>query len=89
MPGHVTIVGVETVGGYYVLNGHIGLVYKLPKSKIKTKFSVVYVVQDAPVKPDQPAGSGVIPDYEVLPKFEDFLKHKDTQMEFVLKLIED
>ncbi|MBC9797942.1 S41 family peptidase [Sinomicrobium weinanense] len=85
---NVTIVGVETVGGYYVHNGHIPLVYELPNSKIKTKFSIVYVVQDAPKKPDQPDGRGIIPDYEVWPELDDFLKHRDTQMEFVLKLIE-
>lgn len=86
----VTIVGVETVGGYYVHNGHIGLVYQLPTSKIKTKFSVVYVEHDAPLKPDQPEGRGVIPDYTIWPQLEDFLQHKDTQLEFALEeLIED
>lgn len=85
----VTIVGVETVGGYYVHNGHIGLVYQLPNSRMKTKFSVVHVVHDAPYKPDQPEGRGVIPDYEIWPKLDDFLNQKDTQMEFVLKRIEE
>lgn len=84
----VAIVGVETVGGYYKHNGHIGLVYELPNSKVKTKFSVVYVVHDAPVKDDQPEGRGVIPDYEVWPRIDDFIEHKDTQMNFVLELIE-
>ncbi|WP_143961364.1 S41 family peptidase [Litoribacter populi] len=82
---NLTIVGVETVGGYYVHNGHIGLVYELPNSQIKSKFSVVYVVHDAPVKPDQPTGRGIIPDHEVWQTLKDFLQHKDTQMEFVLK----
>lgn len=86
---NLTIVGVETVGGYYIHNGHIGLVYQLPNSELKTKFSVVHVVHDAPVKNDQPEGSGVIPDYEVWPKLNDFLQHKDTQMEYVIKLIEE
>ncbi|MBK1439263.1 hypothetical protein JHJ32_04620 [Parapedobacter sp. ISTM3] len=84
---NVTIVGVETVGGYYDHNGHISLVYELPNSEIKTKFSVVYVVQDARVLPDQPQGRGIIPDYEVWPRLDDFLQHKDTQMEFILQLI--
>ena len=85
---NVTIVGVETMGGYYVHNGHIALVYELPDSEIKTKFSVVFVVQDAPVRPDQPVGRGIIPDYEVWQRLDDFLANKDTQMEFILKLIE-
>src|SRR5690606_23906150 len=86
---NVTLVGVETVGGYYSHNGHIPVVYELPNSEIKTKFSIVYVVHDAPEKPDQPEGRGVLPHYEVWPKLDDFLEHKDTQMEFVLGLIED
>ncbi|RFS26668.1 peptidase S41 [Chitinophaga silvatica] len=86
---NTTVVGVETVGGYYGHNGHAPLVYELPNSKIKTQFSIVYVVQDAPVKPDQPIGRGIIPDYEVWPTFVDFMNHKDTQIEFVLKLIRE
>ncbi|MBS0027370.1 S41 family peptidase [Chitinophaga sp. 22321] len=85
---NTTIVGVETVGGYYGHNGHAGVVYELPHSRIKTKFSIVYVVQDAPLKPDQPEGRGIIPDHEIWPAFGDFMDKKDTQMEYVLKLIE-
>lgn len=84
---NVKIVGVETVGGYYGHNGHMSLIYELPHSKIKTKFSIVYVDQDAPVKPDQPIGRGIIPDHTVWPTFSDFMQNKDTQMEYVLKLI--
>ncbi|MEV4884692.1 peptidase S41 [Chitinophaga ginsengisegetis] len=84
---NVTIVGVETVGGYYVHNGHMPLIYELPHSKIKTKFSIVYVEQDAPVKPDQPEGRGIIPHHTVWPSFSDFMQNRDTQMEYVLKLI--
>lgn len=84
---NVTIVGVETVGGYYRHNGHSPLVYELPNSKIKTQFSIVNLVQDAPKKDNQPEGHGIMPDYEVWPSLDDFLQHKDTQMEFTLKLI--
>ncbi len=84
---NVTIVGVETVGGYYVHNGHSSLVYELPNSKIKTQFSIVNLLQDAPKKDNQPEGHGIIPDYEVWPTLDDFFQHKDTQMEFTLKLI--
>lgn len=86
---NVTIIGVETAGGYYVHNGHTPLVYELPNSKIKTQFSIVNLVQDAPKKDDQPEGCGIMPDYEVWPSLDDFLQHKDTQMEFTLKLIEN
>lgn len=84
---NVTIVGVETVGGYYYHNGHMTLIYELPHSKIKTKFSIVHVVQDAPVKADQPEGRGIIPHHTVWPAFNDFMQNKDTQMEYVLRLI--
>lgn len=84
---NVTIVGVETVGGYYYHNGHMPAIYELPNSKIKTKFSIVHVEQDAPIKPDQPEGRGIIPDYTVWPTFSDFMQNRDTQMEYVLRLI--
>ncbi|OMP76641.1 MULTISPECIES: S41 family peptidase [unclassified Chitinophaga] len=84
---NVTVVGVETTGGYYYHNGHMPLVYELPNSKIRSKFSIVHVEQDAVVKPDQPEGRGIIPDYTVWPTFEGFMQNRDTQMEYVLKLI--
>nr|WP_295877443.1 S41 family peptidase [uncultured Chitinophaga sp.] len=86
---NVTIVGVETVGGYYCHNGHAGVVYELPHSKIKTKFSIMYVVQDAPVKPMQPEGRGIMPDHEVWQSYEDYMNRKDSQMEHVLQLIRE
>lgn len=84
-----TIIGVETSGGYYSHNGHYPISYQLPNSKIISHFSVVYVEQDAPYKPTQPKGRGIIPDYTVFTTLEDFLKQKDTQMNFVLKLIKN
>ncbi|MGN7821108.1 S41 family peptidase [Chitinophaga sp. 22536] len=86
---NTTIVGVETVGGYYCHNGHAGLVYELPHSKIKTKFSIMYVEQDAPVKPNQPEGRGIMPDYEVWQNYEDYMKQKDSQVAYVLRLISE
>lgn len=85
----VTIVGVETAGGYYAHNGHSPLIYELPHSKIKTQFSIVNLQQDAPEKANQPRGRGIIPDYEVWPTLDNFLQQKDTQMKFTLKLIEE
>ncbi len=84
---NATIVGVETCGGYYVHNGHTPLVYQLPNSKIKTQFSIVHVVQDARQLPDQPVGRGIIPHHEVWQTFDDYMNNRDTQMEFVKKLI--
>ena len=83
-----TIVGMETSGGYYGHNGHFPVEYVLPNSQITTRFSIVHVEQDAPMRTDQPIGRGTIPDYTIPLSFEDFMKNEDSQMKFVLKLIE-
>jgi len=38
---NTTVIGEETMGGYYGHNGHTPLEYKLPKSKIVTQFSIL------------------------------------------------
>ena len=80
-------IGEETMGGYYGHNGHSPLAYKLPRSKIKTVFSVVNLEQDVPKKSNQHYNRGVIPDYLVSQTYQDFLAHKDTQMVYTLELI--
>ena len=80
-------IGEETLGGYYGHNGHTPLTYKLPKSKILTRFSIDNIEQDVLVKSNQIYGRGVIPDYEVSQSYVDFLNHEDSQMKFVLELI--
>lgn len=82
------VVGQETGGGYYGHNGHTPMAYILPNSKIKYEFSIVNLNQDVPFKEKQPFGRGVIPDYNIEQTLPDFLNNKDTQMEFLLKLIE-
>lgn len=82
------IVGQETSGGYYGHNGHSPMAYILPNSKIKYHFSIVNLKQDVPIKEKQPFGRGVIPDYNIEQTLPDFLNNKDTQMEYLLKLIE-
>lgn len=84
---NATIIGEETVGGYYGHNGHQSVQYGLPNSKIKFEFSIVFVAQDAVVLPTQAAGHGIMPDYEVRQTFEDFMSNTDTEMNFVLQLI--
>ncbi len=80
-------IGEETMGGYYGHNGHSALNYKLPKSKLEFSFSVVNLEQDVVKKSNQFYNRGIIPDYNVSQSFEDYLNHKDVQMEFVLDLI--
>lgn len=84
---NTTVVGEETMGGYYGHNGHSPLGYILPKSKIETFFSAVNLEQDVPQKSNQLYNRGIIPDYEVSQSYEDYLTQKDTQMDFVLDLI--
>ena len=85
---NTTSIGEETMGGYYGHNGHTNFSYVLPKSKIMIDFSIDNMEQDVPKKSNQFYNRGVIPDYEIPQTFEDFINNKDTQMEFVLKLIE-
>ncbi|MBC9796908.1 S41 family peptidase [Sinomicrobium weinanense] len=80
-------VGEEAMGGYYGHNGHTSMTYILPKSKLEISFSIVNLEQDVPEKKNQVYNRGIIPDYTVKQTFEDYLEHKDTQMEFVLELI--
>ena len=84
---NTTVIGEETMGGYYGHNGHTSLAYILPKSRLQTSFSVVNLEQDVPEKSNQFYNRGIIPDYEVSQTYEDYLYHKDTQMEFALELI--
>ena len=60
----------------------------LSESKIVTGFYIDNIEQDVLEKPNQFYNRGIIPDYEIPQTFEDFLNNQDTQMEFVLKLIE-
>lgn len=80
-------IGEETTGGYYGHNGHNKLTYKLPKSKIETSFSVVNLEQDVAKNSNQHYNRGIIPDHEVSQSYEDFLKHEDTQLNYVIDLI--
>jgi hypothetical protein len=61
--------------------------YKLPKSKIVTRFSIVNLEQDVPQKSNQSYNRGLLPDLEVTQSFEDFIKNIDTQMNYTLELL--
>lgn len=83
------VVGEETKGGYYGHNGHTPLGYILPNSKIEIFFSIVNLEQDVPKKENQIYNRGIIPDYNIPQSYNDYLLHKDTQMNFVLDLIDE
>ena len=84
---NTTVIGEETMGGYYGHNGHTPLEYKLPKSKIVTQFSIVNLEQDVPKKSNQFYDRGIIPDIEINQTYDDFLNNKDTQLNYILNLI--
>ena len=84
---NTTTIGEETMGGYFGHNGHTPMEYKLPKSKMVLQFSVVNLEQDVVKKEKQFHNHGIIPDYNVSQTYEDYLKHGDTQLDFVLDFI--
>lgn len=84
---NTTVIGEETMGGYYGHNGHTPFGYVLPKSKIITDFSIDNIEQDVPKKANQFYNRGIIPDLEVSQTYQDFLVHKDIQMEYTLEII--
>ncbi len=86
---NTTVIGEETMGGYYGHNGHTSFGYVLPKSKIITDFSIDNIEQDVPKKSNQLYGRGIIPDHIVSQNYDDFLNQKDTQMKFTLELIDN
>jgi hypothetical protein len=85
---NTTIIGEETMGGYYGHNGHTPMSYILPNSKIKTTFSIVNLEQYVIKKPKQIYGRGIIPDFNINQTFNDYLNQEDTQINFVINLIE-
>jgi hypothetical protein len=82
------VVGEETEGGYYGHNGHQPIGYRLPHTGIRTFYSIVNLEQDAPVRADQPRGRGVLPDTAISQSYADFITNRDTQLQYILTLIE-
>ena len=85
---NATVFGMETTGGYYGHNGHYPVAYRLPNSGIISRFSIVWVEQDAPVRADQPYGRGIIPHVPVQQSLADFLSQEDTQLKAALQWCE-
>lgn len=85
---NATVFGMETTGGYYGHNGHYPVAYRLPHSGIVSRFSIVWVEQDAPLRADQPYGRGIIPHVPVQQSLADFLSQKDTQLKAALQWCE-
>ncbi|WP_284464137.1 S41 family peptidase [Chryseobacterium sp.] len=80
------VIGKETVGGYYEHNGHFPVVYELPNTGIQTGFSIVHVIQDAQILPDQKRGQGIIPHIKIQQTNQEFLDQTDVYLKKVLEL---
>lgn len=80
------VIGKETDGGYYEHNGHLPVVYELPNTKIQSGFSIVHVIQDARILPDQAKGRGIIPHIEIEHTIDGFLNHTDEYLKKTLEL---
>ncbi|GAA3509681.1 hypothetical protein GCM10022393_23030 [Aquimarina addita] len=82
----ILLVGEETGGGYYTHTGQFPVHYKLPNSKIIMVMSmekILHYVKDTSI----PKGSGVSPDRTVSLTKEDLIKGKDTQLDYIFKVI--
>ncbi len=82
-----TLIGQETLGGYYGHTGHIPVNYQLPNTKLALRFSIVNVEQDVQLVPDEALANGVKPNYKIEPSIEQFLNGYDAVLEFTKKLI--
>ncbi|MNK06967.1 Peptidase family S41 [compost metagenome] len=82
-----TVIGQETLGGYYGHTGHIPVSYKLPNTKLTLRFSIVNLEQDVQKLPDEGLTDGVKPDYEIEPTIKQIINGNDTVLEFTKKLI--
>jgi hypothetical protein len=80
----VTVVGQETGGGYQ--GNTSGMI---PETKIPTGLQVTVPLQKYTnaVDLNRNFGHGTIPDFEITPTFDNWVTKADTEMEFVLRLI--
>lgn len=80
-------IGEETGGGYYGNTSGYTVKVQLPSSKINITIPQLKYAND--VKTVKLKDRGVIPDYTILPTINEVLSHKDVQLNFAIKLIEE
>ncbi|MDB5131330.1 MAG: Peptidase family [Mucilaginibacter sp.] len=78
-------IGEETGGGYYGNTSGNKYAMVLPNTKIRINIPLYKYVMA--VKKVQDKDRGVIPDYTIMPTIQDYLDHKDVQMNFALELL--
>ena len=81
------VIGEETGGAYYGHTGHFPVEYELPNSKLGLSFSIVNLEQDVVKLTDEKFGDGVIPHIKIVQNHRDFLKNKDSQLNFAIEHI--
>jgi C-terminal processing protease CtpA/Prc len=82
-----TFVGQETGGGYFGNTSGYGKELVLPNSKIKVSVPALHFVMN--VKPKLPFGRGVIPDFEVIPTFEEYINGENAYLKYILEHLEN
>jgi C-terminal processing protease CtpA/Prc len=82
-----TFVGQETGGSYLGNTSGYGKELVLPNSKIKVSIPALQFVMN--VKPTLPFGRGVIPQYEVVPTFEEYINGENAPLKYILKQLEN
>jgi len=85
--GKATFVGQETGGGYFGNTSGYSNKLTLPNSKIEIDIPALQFIMN--VEQKLPFGSGVIPDYKVIPTFEQYINNVNAPLEYILKQIEN
>lgn len=78
-------IGEETLGGYYGHTGHIPMDYELPNSGLVLSFSIVDLEQDVVALKNEKYGDGIHPNIRVFQTLDDFLQHRDTELNFAIE----
>ena len=78
-------IGEETAGGYYGNTSGSKFALVLPNTGIRVNIPLTKYVMA--VKKVKYKDRGIIPDYTIIPTINDYLQHKDVQMDYAIKLI--
>lgn len=82
-----TFVGQESGGGYLGNTSGYSQELVLPNSKIEIDVPALQFVMN--VEPKLPIGSGVIPHYEVIPTFEQYINRENASLKYILEQLEN
>jgi hypothetical protein len=78
-------IGEETAGAYYGNTSGSKFALVLPNTRIRINIPLTKYVMA--VKKIRYKDRGVIPDFTIVPTMNDYLQHRDVQMDYALKLI--